>query len=431
MFNKKYIVSLVGAMLISATVFAAEADTTVLTLEESIQMAIRNNEQLKAADSSTQAAAWNVKKIKGAKNFSIDFSHTTAKIGGEYWRVFNIADDPSSYFTNTLSASLPLYTGGRIENSIKQAELGSEISVLQLAAIKQDVKYRVTQAYYTILACRNMQTTKAEAVEQLAKHLEVVQQQFIVGTVTKADVLRSEVALANAKQGFVTAENNTKLAMSSLNRIMGQPVQQVVTVADTLDYEPTDYQLDDCLAYALKYRPDILAAQKMVEQDKAGVKVALSAKKPDVTLTMSYGTYDTKINEFNTKQWLVGVTAHINIFDGNITNAGVESAQATVEMAKHQQQDLQSNIEFDVQQSYLNMTKSANNIETNRTAVDKAAEDFMLASVRYGVNLGTNLEVVDAQVALTTAKTAYIESLYDYNVSKAALEKAMGKKVEE
>ena len=72
------------------------------------------------------------------------------------------------------------------------------------------------------------------------------------------------------------------------------------------------------------------------------------------------------------------------------------------------------------------MKKAESNIGTNQVAVEKGAEDFKLASARYGVNLGTNLDVVDAQMALTTARTAYIDSLYDYNVSKAALENAMG-----
>ncbi len=73
------------------------------------------------------------------------------------------------------------------------------------------------------------------------------------------------------------------------------------------------------------------------------------------------------------------------------------------------------------------LTKAESNIATSRVAVDKTTEDFSLAQARYSVNLGTNLDVVDAQVELTAAKTAYIQSLYDYNVSKAALDKAMGK----
>lgn len=425
--KKKYITWFIGIIVFIVMPIASAQNA--FTLEECVQLALDNNKQIKAADRGAQVAKWNLEKAKGAENVTVDLSHTTQKIGGEFWKVYYIENDPSNYFINTLSASVPIYTGGRIENTIKQAKLGSEVSDLQLLNVKQEVKYRTTQAYFAILACQNMQQVKMDAVAQLTEHLHNVQAQFNVGTVTKADVLRSEVALANAKQSLVTAENDTKLAISTLNKIMGNPIQQEVKIADILSYEPMDYQLDDCIFYAMQHRPDLLATQKVVEQSEAGIKIAAAAKKPDITMSASYGTYDTKFDEFDTKQWLVGVTAHMNIFDGNVTKAGVNAAKEMMEQAKQQEDDAVANVEFDVQQAYLNMTKSARNIETNKIAVDKATEDFMLAGMRYSVNLGTNLDVVDAQVALTAAKTAYIESLYDYNISKAALDKAIGKTI--
>ncbi|MBP2631663.1 MAG: type secretion outer membrane protein, TolC family, partial [Firmicutes bacterium] len=130
------------------------------------------------------------------------------------------------------------------------------------------------------------------------------------------------------------------------------------------------------------------------------------------------------------KEWLVGVNAKFNIFDNQVTHDKVKAADANIEAAKHQKNDTNSGVELAVQQAYLNMTRAECNIETNRVAVEKAKEDFKLASLRYKVDLANNVEVMDAQVALTTAKTAYEQSLYDYNLSKAELEKAMGVKDE-
>lgn len=121
---------------------------------------------------------------------------------------------------------------------------------------------------------------------------------------------------------------------------------------------------------------------------------------------------------------------HLNIFDGNVTNAGIKASQGMLEQSKHQASDITTTVELSVQQAYLDMVKAESNILTTKVAVDKATEDFTLVQARYSVNLSTNLDVVDAQVALTTAKMNYIESLYEYNVSKAALDKAMGKTVE-
>jgi outer membrane protein TolC len=431
MFNKKtYVAGLILAAFIVVTSSAFAADNLGLTLDESINLALKNNEQIKAAASGMEVAQWNLEKAKGAKNISVDLSHTDAKIGGEYWQIYHIYDSPSNYFINSLSASLPLYTGGRIENTIKQAKLGSEISELQLQSTKQEIKYQVTQSYYNILACQNFQQVKEEAVKQLLGHLKNVEVQYTVGTVTKADVLRSEVELANAKQGLVTAKNNTKLAMSLFNKIVGLPIRQEIDIKDALKYEQYNYNLDDCISYSLQHRPDQIVSQKVVKQAEAGVKAAEAGKRLNVSMDASYNTYDTKIDEFNTTQWMAGVTAHLNIFDGNVTNAGIKASKGLLEQSKHQASDITAAVELSVQQAYLNMVKAESNITTNKVAVDKATEDFALAQARYSVNLGTNLDVVDAQVALTSAKTAYIESLYDYNVSKAALDKAMGKEVE-
>jgi Outer membrane protein len=428
--KKMIFLSLGLAAFLAAAPPALAAEPVALTLDESIKLALNNNEQVKAAASGTTVAKWNLAKAEGAKSISVDLYNTDQRLGGVYWQVFRINELPTNYFTESVTASMPLYTGGRIENTIKQAKLGSEISELQLQKTKQEIKYQVTQSYYNILACQYFQQVREASVAQLAGHLKNVEVQYAVGTITKADVLRSEVELANAKQSLVTAKNNTKLAVSIFNKLVGLPIQSETAVKDVLKYEKYDCNLAECISYALEHSPDKIVSQKEVKQAEAGVKVAEAGKKLDVAMNAAYNTYDTKIDEFDVKQWLVGITLHLNVFDGTVTHASVKAAQGLLDQAGHQANDTVAAVELGVQQAYLNMAKAECNIATAKIAVDKATEDFALAQARYSVNLYTNLDVVDAQVALTAAKTAYIQALYDYNVSKAALDKAMGKAVE-
>ena len=428
--NKIYISGLIGAIFIALAPSAFAAEAVALTLDESINLALKNNNQIKAAASGVEVAKWNLEKTKGGKGMTVDLVHSDARIGGNYWQIYHIDESPSNYFVNSVTASMPVYTGGRIESTIKQAKMGSEISELQLQNTKQDIKYQATSNYYYILACQHFEQVKEEAVKQLTEHVKNVEMQYSVGVVTKADVLRSEVELANARQGLVTAQNNTKLAISVFNKIVGLPIQTEIEIKDVLAYEKYNYILDDCISYALQHRPDQIASEKAVKQAEEGVNIAKAGKRLNVSLDAYYNSYDTKIDEFNTNQWMAGVTARLNLFDGNVTNADVKASQGKLEQIKHQASDMTSTVELSVQQAYLNMVKSERNIATTKVAVDKATEDFALAEARYSVNLYTNLDVVDAQVALTSAKTTYVESLYDYNVSKATLDKAMGKAVE-
>jgi len=426
--NKTYITAsmLLSFMTISIPAFAENA----LTLEESVNLALKNNEQIQAAASGAEAAKWNLVKAKGEKNISVNLSHTSSEVGGKYWNVFYLYDLPSKYFMNSVSASMPLYTGGRIESTIEKAKIGTQISELELNNIKQEIKYQTTKDYYGILACRSFQQVREEAVKQLSQHLKNVEIQYAVGTVTKADVLRSEVELVNAKQALIIAENNTKKAISAFNQVVGLPIQKSTEIKDGLIYETNDYKLEDCMAYAFSHRPDEIAAQKVVKQAKLSIKAAESNKKLNVSFNALYGTYDTKFDQFDTKQWMVGVTANINVFDGNITRSSVKAAESLLEQAKHQANNTHNAVELSVQNAYLDMKKAESNILTTKTAVDKSKEDFSLAQARYGVNLGTNLDVMDAQVAFAQARSNYIQSLYDYNVSRAALERAIGKSAE-
>ena len=428
MVKKSITAVLAGCLLLTMlpTALAAE-DTGVLTLEASVQLAMEQNEQIQAMQSGAEAAKWSLEEARGARQPSLTYTHTAAKIGGKYWQTFHIENDPSSYFINTFSASYPIYTGGKIESGIAAAKLGAEISDLQLQNVKQQIRFAATQAYYNILACQNFEQARAQAVDQLTGHLDNVNQSFAVGLVARADVLRSEVALANAQQALVTARNNTAIAKASFNKLLGRSVQEPVSIGDALSYEPTSYDLNECIDYAMGHRADYNASQKSIAAAKENVKAAAAGNKPSVALTGSYTTYDTKFNEFGTKQWLAGVNISMNIFDGDITANKVKEAKARAAQAEHAAKDEASTVSFEVQQAYLDMKKSESNVSTNKTAVGKAEEDFRLAGARYGANLGTNLDVVDAEVALTNARTNYIQSLYDYNVSKAALEKAMGK----
>ena len=114
------------------------------------------------------------------------------------------------------------------------------------------------------------------------------------------------------------------------------------------------------------------------------------------------------------------------MFDSGLTRAQVRQAEADIEAAKEQARQKQDAIQLEVRTAYLDVKEAEKRIHTSSVSVEKAEEDLKIARVRYNAGVGTNLDVMDAQVALTTAKTNYVQSLYDYNTSKAELDRAMG-----
>lgn len=417
---KKRLTAMVIGGLVALNGSVALADTVELTLEQSIVMALQNNKTIKISAADKESAKWALKEAKGAKNFSIDLSHKDAKVGGDSY------DRNASKYSNTVSATLPIYSGDKIESLIHQAAIGAEVGELNFKNTKQQIKLDVTKGYFAILQSGNLVQVAEETVRNLEAHLKNVRAQYAVGTVAKSDVLRSEVELANAEQNLIKAKNNYDLAMSSFNNIVGLPLETIVSIHDQLKYDKYQLSLDDSINYALTHRPDGIAAQKAIKVAEEGIDIAKSGQRPTVALSLQNSWEDDKFPGTDTSDWQVGLAADWNIFDGNVTRSKVKQAEYTLVKSNEQAEQKKDAIQLEVRQAYLNMGESEKRINTSSVAVAKAQEDFKIAQVRYSAGVGTNTDVMDAQVKLTEAQTNYIQSLYDYNTSKAALDKAMG-----
>ena len=400
------------------------ADAVQLTLDESINMALTNNQSIKVALSDKEAANWKVKEAKGNSNLNVSARHSDAR-----YRAYNSTKTVYSIgdlYSNSITATLPIYTGGKLEGTIKQAEVGYEIADLGLANTMQQVKMDATVAYYSILQATNLVQVSQQSVDSLNEHLKNVKAQYSVGTVAKSDVLRSEVELANAEQTLIKAKNSFELAVSNFNNIVGLPLETEVSIKDELKYEKYDKTLDESIAYAKEHRPDGIQAQKAIDAAKAGVRVAESGKIPQLSFQGTKGWSNDEFPGGHYPTWQVALVADVNVFDGNITKAKVKQAEAGMDKSLEQAKQKQDGIQLEVRQAYLNMLEAEKRISTSKVTVDKGQEDFKIAQVRYSAGVGTNLDVIDSQLALTQAKTNYIQAMYDYNTSRAKLDKAMG-----
>lgn len=433
--SKKYLNKTITAVLLSGSLFFMSAgmvsaeEVVDLTLDSSVQMALENNRTIKQSYYDTDTARWALKEAKGKKGFNISWQGTAAAVAGSS---FNVpTNNRDSSYGNVLEAAIPLYTGGQLENNIKANEIGVDISDLNLENTKQQVKLNTTEGYYSILQNRNLVGVNKETVNQLQEHLNVVSARYAAGTVAKSDVLRSQTELANAQQSLVTAENNYDLSMSSLNNIIGLPIQTKLNIKDELKYIKYDLNFEECVDTAMANRPDGVAATKAVEQAQANVDVAKAGNLPQVEAYTSYTIDgDDAFKDNFGEQAQVGVRANWNIFDNNVTKAQVKQAESALYKAQENAQYVREGIQLEVHQAYLSLLAAEKNIKTTSVAVNQATEDYQIAQVRYSAGVGTNIDVMDASVALTTAKTNYVQALYDYNVSKAQLDKAMGMPVD-
>lgn len=427
---------LAGTMLMSAALPGLAASTIDLTLDDAVAMALKSNPAVKISESDVETAAWNVSAAKAGKAPTLDLSHTTSRYktaasstyayNGTGLVKYPIAAYLSTRYANSVDLTLPLYTGGKLEGNIDKAKLNLEVANLSLTDTQQQLKLSATTGYYNILQTRNLVVLNEESLDRLTEHLKNVQAQFAAGTVAKTDVLRSEVEKADAEQNLIIAKNSYELAISNMNNVISMPLDTQLVVKDELKYEKYGKTMEECIAASLQNRPELAQAKASVDIAKTEIKIAQSGNKPTISATASEKWNDSEFPGTENNTWSIGLSASYNLFDGGLTKSQVRGAQVGLTKAQEQLRQVTDSVQLEVRQAYLNMLEAEKRIDTTQVAVVKGEEDYKIAQVRYSAGVGTNLDVIDSQVALTSAKTDYVKALYDYNTSRAQLDKAMG-----
>jgi outer membrane protein TolC len=410
--------------VVSGPVFA---EPTELSLSDSIVLALKNNPTIKIAEAGKEQSAWGVEQAKAGKGFKLDYSHVEARTNQPYSFLPTFAAiSPYNAFTNQLSLTLPLFTGGKLENTLDEAKHGLNYSALNLNATEQQLKLETTSAYFNALQTRNLQEVAKQSVDDFAAHLKNLQYQYQEGNVAMADVLQTKVQWANAQDNFIKARNNYYLAIYKLNNIIGLPLHSELNLKENFEYQPYSTTLDDCIKYALSNRPEMIEAQENVAIAKDQVKIAASDALPTVGINgkKEWDGADFPGTTYN--NWTVAISVNYDVFDSGLTKANIKKAEYGIVTAKEQARQLKDNIALEVSQAYLTMKEAEERISTCKVAVEQAEVDFNLANERYDAGVGINLDVIDAELALAQAKTNYVQALYDYNTGKAQLDKAMG-----
>ena len=426
-FRRKLAAMLVAGMIFSSGVTTVDAaDIVNVTLDETIQRAFENNRTIKESIAEREQAYWSLSEARRQTNPRLSWSFNGERHGGMYYD-----GNTSNAFTNSGSITMPIYQGGRLKEGRRSARYALSSADLALENTLQTVRLQSTVYYFNVLQYRNLIEVYEEEVLTLQEHLRNVNAQFRVGTVAKVDVLESQVELANAQQNLVNIQNQYDIAVAELNNYIGLPADTVIRPQDTLTYNKYDLKLGDCTSYALENRADAAMADYAVKQAESAKRAAKAGWRPSVNAEIGKGITTRNLFSHKTSdQWAAGISATWNIFEGGITAAQVNQADAALTRAQEVAAQTREQIQLEVQSYFLQLHAAEKNICTTRASVTLAEENYKIAQVRYAAGVGTNLDVMDASRKLTEARSNYFTALYTYNTAKASLDRYMGVPVE-
>jgi outer membrane protein len=366
---------------------------------------------------SADASYSRIKPLTGAQRA------VTAGISGT-----SLSSATSSFndYSAGVSLSQNIYDFGRTSSQVDISKFNLDSSRSDLNTTLEQVAFNVKQAYYGILQAQRNSEVAVETVKQYEQHLEQAKGFYEVGTHPKYDVTTAEVNLSNAKLNLIKAENALKVAKVTLNNVMGVPDAPEYDIQDNLAFEKYTVTMEAAVEKAYGNRPDL---QSLAAKRKAAEKNIALQKTGYFPVLTGNAAYNLGGEDFPLeKGWSIGVGITFPIFNGFLTKKQVEEARANLSVFRANEESLKQSILLDVQQAYLNLVDTERSISTADLTVKQATENLEIADGRYAAGVGNPIEVTDAEVSLTNAKTSYIQSLYNYKIAQASLEKAMGMK---
>ncbi|MBW2136769.1 MAG: TolC family protein [Deltaproteobacteria bacterium] len=412
-------------------------ETTVYTLERSVEEALRNNWGLKAEKEKIEQAVEVMKqskaeffpKLSTTYGYVRDSEARTSRstLGGG--REIAVSSQDNWRWTGTIRQ--PIFTGFSLISSYRLAQLGIQQSEMNYEQRRLDLALSTKEAYFNILIADKAVEVAEKDVEARESSANVARNFYKVGLIPINELLQAEVELANAQQALIRARNGAQQARAAFNTLLARPIDSPVEVEDILEYKPEIGTYEEHYERALKQRPEIKLIDNGLLQADQQLRLAKGKFLPEVAFTYNYVKEgdDPSVDGspfHDAGRWEALVSLQWTFWEWGKTKAEVrEKEKLKIELTKTRK-DLEENIGLEIKSAMLDLLTAEKNIPTTKKAVEQGEENLRVSEERYRAQVTTITEVLDAQTRLTQSRVNYFSALYDYHLASSRLLRAIG-----
>jgi len=434
-----------AAIFLAAVVFASPSGAHSqlrLTLQESIQIALRKSKVLAAAREKLKEAEAKRGEARAKLLPQISNSSTYTRLDVAPYMSLSKFPFPMppgtpsripmgdrNIYSVVTSVQQPLFTGFRLLNSYEIAQYGVQAQRFDLQKTRAEVIFNVENAYWGVVKAQQFEAVSEQAVKQMEAHVKDLENMYQVGMVAQNDLLRAKVQLSNTKLMRIKAANAIQMAKAAFCSALGIALNTDFVLDAQLKYRPgSEITLEEAKQMALRERPEVKAMQYNLKIAQKAVALSRSQWLPNLVLI---GNYNYKRpNRENEKKWYrswdVTLALQMNIWDWGSIHYQTSQAQHRLRQAKEGFEQLKDGIILEVTQSYLALHEAAEKVTVSEENVAQAQENYRVTEERFKQGMATNTDVLDANTLLTQAKMDHIQALADYNIARARLKKAIG-----
>ncbi|HRI99292.1 MAG TPA: TolC family outer membrane protein [Hyphomonas sp.] len=412
---------LIGASL-SALMAAGPAGAE--TLQEAIASAFETNPSLQIERYRTEIARENLGLARSAGMPQVSLS-----AGGGYEYVdtnsivtFGTGDRPIA--SAQLQATQPIYTGGRISAGIRQAEAGISAADRSFDAATQDLILDVVTAYVNVRRDREAVAIRKNNVDVTGEQVRAAEDRFEVGVVTLTDVAQAKARLEGARAALAGAEAALVGSEAFYQFLTGLAPG---VLASPPPVPPLPASLEAATAEGIANNPSIEAARQQLRAAGAGVDVAQSQGRPQISIVGTAGVQET-FGDDSRRDTNVSAVAQgrIPLFTGGAVKAQVNSAKLQREQARRQVDALETQVRAQVAQAWFGYSASLRAIEASQRQVEAAEIAYEGAKEELAVGVRTTLDVLDQEQQLFEARLSLVAAERDAYVAAHQLLRATG-----
>lgn len=330
-------------------------------------------------------------------------------------------------YMGRFSLQQPIFTWGRVWNSYEIAKLNFRAAEEGYRKRENEVVFDVTEAFYRVLYLEELVKLTGESYKQIKRHLSVVEKRYDAGLASKFDLIRARVQLANMEPQVLKVKDGLKMAKARLKILLGLPLDEEVELKGELEYESTQVDLAQAIKEALSRRPELNELKLRKAMAEKALAIASASNKPSLALLVNY-SYQ-KPYQFEDEwggNWDATLALQIPLFSGGATSGKIQQARAKLHQAELGLEMLRDAVELEVRNAVLELEETAKLVKSQKENVHQAEVALEIAEERYENGLMTSLEVMDAQLALTQAKTNYLQALSGYLIARSKLKKVVG-----
>ncbi|WP_211166232.1 TolC family protein [Mucilaginibacter robiniae] len=423
-------------MLTAQATFAQK----LLTLEQSRQMALQQNNQIRIQNDSISVAKLGVERVKTNALPSVDASATALYLGRPLSKYL-----PERTVSTSGTVTELIYNGGKVRNGVKAAQVNVDVQQLQQVKSRADVIVKTDSAYWQIVSLKEQITTLKKSRQYLTNALTDVNNAYQAGLKYKNDVLQVQVQYNQNELQLFKAENGLKLAKLNLLQVTGLGLKEQFDVLDTVPFTPVALPPDSTYDVNIDKRPEVQLLNKSVEFGELQTRLAVANMLPQIA-AVGYGVYANSstpgavnlLGSFlgdgaapisvgsNSTSWLAMLSVRVPVFHWGNYRKAVRQQEIRTHAKRYQLNDGREKIALDIRRNYNNVTEAERNVSLSNLSVQQATENLRLATDRLKAGTITTTDWLQAQTLWQQSYTQAITARVDYNLYTTLFKKAIG-----